>query len=557
MKSLVVWLLLSFALGPTVHADSRTDQVDALFEKWDRRDSPGCALGIIENGRFVYQRGYGLANLEYDIPITTSSVFRTGSVSKQFAAMAILLAAEEGKLSMDDDIRKHIPELPQYDPPVTIRHMIHHTSGLRDYLVLMNLAGKRDEDYYTNEEVMERLVKQKRLNFAPGDEYLYSNTGYFLLSQIILRATGKTLREWAEEKMFEPLDMASTHFHDDPREIVKNRASGYRRREGGGFEIDMTSLEMVGDGGVFTTIDDLLKWDRNFYNNRLGGEAVMKQALNPGTLSSGEKQDYAFGLGVSQYRGLNIVEHGGSFVGFRAGMLRFPDQNFSIFCLCNLSEIEPMELARKIADIYLADPLPPEATSKVRLSEPLLQEKVGNYWNQRTAGFADVTLESGQLRLSRGGSDGYRLLAMDEQRFLAVRGLEKGEVRFEKGQGNGRMRMELQFEGQRRFELESVEPVSLTEGELEGYEGRFRCDELGMTYRVELGEEGKLILKMSPLPDRELVPVFRDGFRWELGSVVFERDSQGSVTGFRLQADRARNFHFVKRAPRQTQAGRR
>ncbi len=355
-----ILLLIAFALLlpglVAVRADDLAKKVDKVFAEYDKADSPGCALGVIRDGRLIYERGYGMANLEYGIPITSFSVFRIGSVSKQFAAMAIALLAEQGKISLNDDIRKYFPEMPDYGNTVTIRRLIHHTSGVRDYLTLMRLAGKSNDDFYTDEDVVEMLARQKELNFAPGAEWLYSNAGYFLLAQIVLRATGQTLRKYAEENMFGPLGMKDTHFHDDHTHIVKNRASGYSPRKEGGFRINMTTLGMVGDGGVYTTVRDMLIWDQNFYNNKLGQkeQELIKLVETPGRLNDGKELDYAFGLRVAKYRGLKTVGHGGSFVGFRAATLRFPEKKFSVVALCNLSRTNPSRLAQRVADVYLA-----------------------------------------------------------------------------------------------------------------------------------------------------------------------------------------------------------
>ena len=232
------------AVISAAHTDSRTDEINALFKRFDRPDVPGCGLGIIQDGRFIYQRGYGMANLDYGIPILPATVFRIGSVSKQFTAMAIALAAAEGKLSLDDDVRKHLPELRNLPALVTIRQMLYHSSGIRDYLELVTLAGHPSEDdYYTVEEALAMIARQRHLNFPPGDEYLYSYSGYFLISQIIPRLTGKSLREWSDERIFQPLGMKNTHFHDDQRTIVRNRATEYRSTKGGGFEIDISKID--------------------------------------------------------------------------------------------------------------------------------------------------------------------------------------------------------------------------------------------------------------------------------------------------------------------------
>jgi CubicO group peptidase (beta-lactamase class C family) len=262
--------LIFCIIGSLLFGDAITDKVDSLFAPWNKPDSPGCALGIIKDGKLIYKRGYGMANLEYGIPITSQSVFRIGSTSKQFSAMCMVLLEEEGKLSLDDDIRKYIPELPEYETPITIRHLLHHTSGIRDYLTLMTLAGEREDDFFTNEEVVGFLARQMELNFKPGEEHLYSNSGYFLLSVITKRITGESMSIYAEKNIFEPLGMENTHFHDNHTSIVRNRASGYLPREEGGFQISMTTLDMIGDGGIFTCVDDLLLWNQNFYNNRLG-----------------------------------------------------------------------------------------------------------------------------------------------------------------------------------------------------------------------------------------------------------------------------------------------
>lgn len=309
------------------------------------------------------------------------------------------LLEEEGALFLDDSLRKFLPQMPEYAEKITIRHLIHHTSGLRDYLTLAEIAGIRDDDYFTDAEVVDLLARQKELNFRPGEEHLYSNSGYFLLSQIVKKASGKPLREYAEEKIFQPLGMTNTHFHDDHTRIVKNRASGYAPKKGGGFVISMTTLPMTGDGGVFTSVEDLFLWDQNFYDNRLGnsGQALIEKIQTPGVLNSGEKLDYAFGLVVGEYKGLTMVSHGGSFVGFRADMIRFPEQRFSVILLANLSTFDPSVMAIRIADVYLADLFKeksenkkkpePEKTKFIKLSEvepkpEELKAYVGKYYSE-------------------------------------------------------------------------------------------------------------------------------------------------------------------------------
>ncbi len=280
------------AAGPGV-ASPDWDAVDEVFAAYDHTDTPGCALGVVQGGDLAYARGYGMANLDYGIAITPQTVFRTGSVAKQFTAAAIAIAARDGALSLDDPVKKWIPTLPTYPSDPTVRHMVHHTSGLRDYLTLMSLKGLRRDDFYTDAEVRAVVSRQRELNFAPGAEHLYSNSGYFLLGQIIREATGRSLREYAQEKIFGPLGMAHSHFHDDHNHVVRSRATGYAPVDDG-YRISMTTLDMVGDGGVFTSIEDLVHWVNALdFDGLDNGLSAMLEVR--GVLNSGDTIPYAFG----------------------------------------------------------------------------------------------------------------------------------------------------------------------------------------------------------------------------------------------------------------------
>lgn len=249
-----------------------TDRVDELFKEWDRNDSPGAALGIFKDGRIIYARGYGIANLEYSLPWTPQTPSQTGSISKQFTGMCIAILAEQGKLSLDDNIRKYFPDWPDYNGQITLKHLLYHTSGVREYLTLVELMGKPEGSgyVYTPKELVRTLLRQKELNIKPGEMYSYSNSGYFLLSEIVSQVSGEKTSTFAKKYVFDPLGMRNTHFHDDPNKIVKNRAYGYSPIKGEGFRIDEVRLKVIGDLGVFTTIEDFLKWDQNFYKNKLG-----------------------------------------------------------------------------------------------------------------------------------------------------------------------------------------------------------------------------------------------------------------------------------------------
>jgi CubicO group peptidase (beta-lactamase class C family) len=360
-----VWtavLLTSFSIVEATHAQSPSpQQIDAVFAEFDRPGSVGCAVGVARNGEFVYERGYGYANLDWDIPITPTTVFYVGSVSKQFTAATIVLLAHEGTFSLDDDIREYLHEMPEHDPPITIRQVIHHTSGIPDMYRVMERNGLTTWDQFTRDEALE-LLAQQELDFLPGERYQYSNGGYFALSMIVERASGRTLRQAANDLIFEPLGMSHTHFHDDPVHIVKQRAMSYEKMEeetdGGDVEYYQSyrsNFALPGAGGLYTTVEDLLKWDRNFLDDQLGGPDFLEIMHTKGTLNSGEVLDYAFAIREGEHRGLQTLGHTGSFMGFKAYYVRFPKQRFSTWVLCNMGDIVPQDLGLEVAELYLGD----------------------------------------------------------------------------------------------------------------------------------------------------------------------------------------------------------
>ena len=350
--------------------DVFSSNVDTIFAKFDSADVPGCAVGVIRNGEYIHAKGYGSANLEYGIPIGRDSVFRIGSVSKQFTAAAIAILASRGDLELDAEVHTYLPDLGKYDDPVTIRQMIHHISGMGDYEGTTTYElrdGKPfrfgNEDYWTIEEFYKQVVKQP-LVLKPGERFEYSNVAYFLLGQVVERVSGKTLRHFADEEIFGPLQMDATFFNDDLNGIVVNRADGYQPLDEGGFEISMTNLEWVGDGGVYTTLNDFIKWDQAFITGNVpGGMKVQRLMVEPHpttvkTMESDlldEGAGYGFGLNIGKYEGRTVHVHTGSWVGFRAFYARFPEDNLSVVTLCNRSDAGSGETSRKLLDLVLAE----------------------------------------------------------------------------------------------------------------------------------------------------------------------------------------------------------
>jgi CubicO group peptidase (beta-lactamase class C family) len=414
---LLSFLVLACFLPASASAEGETlaAQVDTLMAEWAKPGSPGCAVGVVRDGGLVLAKGYGQADLEHGVPISPASVFDIASTSKQFTAATIVLLAQDGKLSLDDDVRRFVPELPRYKTPITIRHLLHHTSGLRDYTDLMALAGWQTEDWTTSEQALAMIVRQKELNFSPGAQHLYSNTGFFLLSVIAARAAGKPFPDLARERIFEPLGMTSTHFHADHGLLVKDRAVGYALREGGGWGISMSDWEQTGDGSVLTTIEDLARWVRNFDDPKVGGKALVDELQRKGRLTSGEEIDYAEGLRHAPYRGLATVGHNGSWAGYRSSLLRFPSEKTAVIVLCNAENAEAGTIARKVADVALDGPLGPPAGPS-----PTPSPSSGRSRQPRTLGAAERADVPGRYR-SEELDAALQVLAKDEGLVLRIR----------------------------------------------------------------------------------------------------------------------------------------
>ncbi|MFY9551089.1 MAG: serine hydrolase domain-containing protein, partial [Thermoanaerobaculia bacterium] len=494
----IVLALAALGLAPTPDAADPTAKVDALFKDYDRSDSPGCALGVYRDGRILYTRGYGMANLELAAAVTPQTVFDIGSTSKQFTAFAIQLLARDGKLSLDDDIRRWVPEIPDYGKQVTIRHLLHHTGGLRDYIVLFELQGVLVEDLTGDADVLEVMAAQKAPNFSPGEEHLYSNTGYFLLSVVVKRASGKSLRDFAAERIFGPLGMRHTQFNDLHTRIIPNRATGYSKAEDGGFGIDMSDWEQTGDGSVLTTVEDLQRWDQNFYEPVVGDAKLIEAMQQTGVLNSGKKLAYASALYLAAYRGLPTVSHGGSWAGYRAQLLRFPRQRFSVACLCNNGgAANPSRLAYQVAEVYLGDLMkpaeaPPEAKKagavRFGVSLPDLKRLAGAYRNPESGQIVELGLGANKL----GGQVYGRKITLEPVapgRFR-VDGIPgaRSEAVFTAGVQGARPRLDVTTTDEDGdVERETFEPVSIwrpAPGELAELAGTYASDELSTTWRL-------------------------------------------------------------------------
>ena len=552
LRTILTAILLLIFVSSAI-ADKKTDAVDKLFSQWDKKDTPGCALAIVKDGKIIYKQSYGLANLELNVPITPQSVFYIGSVSKQFVTMCIAILDKHEKLSLDDDIRKYVPELPDYRHPITVRHLIYHTSGLRDYLTLLGIAGI-DFGTYHEDDVVELIAHQKELNFAPGEEYLYSNSGYFLLAVIVERASGKNFRKFAEQNIFKPLGMKNSHFHDDYRMLIKNRASGYFPAEEGRYKNFISTFDCVGSGGLFTSVEDLFLWDQNFYHHEVGGKDLIDLMHTKGKLNSGEELDYAFALGIGEYKGLKTVGHGGALGGYRSTLVRFPEQNFSVICLSNLSSFNPSKLARQVADIYLAgqfkeeaEPVtkPTENAKFIELPKKKLQEKVGAYIDPKTGAVRTLGLRGRTLILEAFGEK-FTLAAVSETEFQVLKAPVKMLIKFEKQKKRKPMLMHIHREGEKSETYESFKLVKPTPEKLKEYTGDYYSDELQVTFRLAL-KKGKLHFVHKNAPESPLQPTLKDMFTERGYRINFVRGKEEKITGFTMDAGRVKNLRFDKK----------
>jgi CubicO group peptidase (beta-lactamase class C family) len=380
--------------------------VDAVFADLDR-DGPGAAVGVLLGGEVVHRAGYGIAHLDYGVPITPETVFDIASISKQFGAMAALLLESDGRLDLDEDVRAYVPELPDFGVRITPRHLIHHTSGIRDWVHVMSLAGLERSDVISFDRILRMLFEQQAVNFDPGAEYAYSNTGYNLLARVIEAQSGMSFREFTRQRIFEPLGMSHTHFSDDHLEVVPGRAESYSPDEAAGFVRLPNQLTALASSSLNTTIDDFILWMRNYETGEVGGEEVVRTMVEQGVLTDGETLAYAHGLTVGEYRGLRNFGHGGSWAGYRTNFVRFPEQDLSIAVFCNVSDCDPAGRALRIAEVFageLMGPAPaPVGSAEITDAPPAmpteaqLREYAGRYRSPELDMTYEIAVEDGKL----------------------------------------------------------------------------------------------------------------------------------------------------------------
>ena len=515
--------------------------MDDVFARWDSHASAGCAVGVVHEGLVVLEEAYGMADLEHGIPNTPETIFEGGSLSKQFTAAAVVLLALDGELSLDDDIRKYVPELPDYGETITLHHLMTHTSGLRDWGSVAGISGwGREDRSHDHADVLDILSRQSALNFGPGHEYSYSNSGYNLLAIVVGRVSGMSFADFSRERIFEPLGLRDTQWRDDYRRIVPGRSTAYDATDDGSWEINRPIEYVHGNGGILTTVGDLGIWSQALEDGRLGGPEFVEMMHRRGRLDDGSAIVYAGGLRIEPYMGVPSVTHTGSTAGYRAFLGRYPEQELSVAMLCNASDAPTSGNGRAVARIYLGDavqePQPNVAVGAV--DGPGLRAFAGLYADPVTGEPVELELEDGSLTEGR-----TTLVRVGATEFAE----EVGDRRYlfdvsPGGRVTGFEVEDWQYTDQR---YQRVAPWSPAASELLAYEGTYHSEDAETTYRVRV-EDGELTVWQRPDVVRTLEPRYRDAFEMGGRVVRFRRDGSGEVTALSLSLGRVYDMRFER-----------
>ncbi|MBI9045555.1 MAG: serine hydrolase [Anaerolineaceae bacterium] len=520
--------------------------IDTFFENFNNDKSPGCSLAVIQEGEIIFKKGYGMSNLEYSIPNQSDSVFYIASVSKQFAAMCILLLEEDGLLKLEDEVRKYIPGLPSYADRITISHLIHHTSGLRDFLGLFFLSGHRADELITNEQALDLICRQKSLNFDPGEEFLYCNSGYFLLSIITERVSGKTMREFSQERIFDPLGMKYTRFHDDRNELIHNKAVGYAPDDCGRFKVNAPGLETVGSGGIYSTVEDLYLWDQNFYENKLGcgKPSLIASMLTPGRLNNGKELDYAYGLTKRLFAGEKVIGHSGGFGGYSAQFIQFPERKLSIVCLSNHQMLNAPYYTFEVAKLFLK-----EKSDKVSLLSREIDNKnglidsqvCGLYYNDQTTSSLWVRMHENQVQIRFKGT--WMNLTLQENGCYQIKD-QKSLTEFKFEFKSDPSKVIIIGEDSKEETLERIQIYRSSDDEISTLTGEYYNDEM-QAKAIIWKKNQKLTMKIGR-HEMELDPTLKDLYLSSLGALQFTRDDSGFTNTMNVRAGRVRKIIFQR-----------
>ncbi len=547
VAGLILLSLVAFSQGAG-QASTPSQQMDKLFDFWNRLDQPGFAVVVVQDGQVAYRNVFGLACQEHAAAITPDTVFNAATLAKPFVGLAVALLEKQGKLSLDDDVRKYIPELPDYGTPLKVRHLLFQTSGLRDWLTVFQLTG-RDREEVTIDKVLTLVKAQKKLVFTPGDRTMNSNTDYDLLAEVVKRATGKPFSDWAWENIFKPLKMTRTQFRDNCRSIFDDEALSYNftRSE---YLRGVDNLSLVGSHSLYASISDLAKWLINFETGRLGGPEVFAKMFAPGQLNNGQPAGFGFGLNLGHGPAGRQGSQAGNWAGSQATMVYAPDRKFGLVMLANWDYTQVAGFVQGIMEIYLPPPpvpafkTPPPKTAKaIKVKPATLDAYAGDY---RVAPGTVFTIgrEGGLLTLTVPGGK-FTLTTLSETEFqLEIAG---AKLVFQKDKA-GKVNQLIWNQGGQDQVAPRVMLVKPTPKELEEYAGAYQNEELGLGYTVELRGEALVLIAAGQSPIR-LAPDEKDRFTSNsrvIPTVLFRRDGQNRVTGFIIDSDPVRDLVFKK-----------
>lgn len=561
--TVILFLCLSILQGQAnLSNEERFALVDQLFEPYDRQNSPGYALGIIQNGQLIYAKGYGQANLDYNIPITSNSLFYIGSMAKQFTAAALLILEAEGKIDFDKPVKYYLPEFPEYKWPITIRHLIHHTSGIRgtNSLQLFQGIDLQFEAFFNTDDLSQLIMNQKELNFPPGQEYRYSSGCYAVLAKIVEQISGEPFRQFLDKKVFKPLGMYQTFVCDNHNEVIPNRTTSYWPNKEADWERRSVIFDAYGDGGIMTSVADLVQWDKAFYNDLLGVENFAQKMYTTGILNDGTPISYAFALNINEYKGQKCIYHNGGMLGYRVDMMRFPDQQFTVIALSNSAYSHPTRVAWKIADIFLTNMLVETTKPKTNLSIKKVNREIvnnnlarmaGTYWSDDFNHFRRLTCANDSLFWDSGDiANSMHLQPIGRKRFEL--GDFTPKIIVEVSPDFSTFSRTLAFSTKKKVyrKFDPIPPQNLEE--LSKFVGKFYSPELNASYEFYI-ETNKLKLRINNNHPLTLFPT--DGqVVWNgkhmcwigFGEIKFEVRENNEVNAFEIGDARVKGVRFER-----------
>lgn len=558
MKAYFATLAIFLSLSPPAGGqDSLQDRelaarVDAIFSPYARPGAPGCAVSAMKAGRILYGRGYGMADVAHGIPLTQQTPLFVASTSKQFTALAVLLLESDGKLRLDDDVRKHVPEVPDFGHRITIRTLLNHTSGLREQWNLFYMAGWRNSDVETRADFLALIRRQRALNHPPGAEFAYNNTGYTLLAIIVERVSGVSFRRFIIDRIFTPLGMMHSEVREEVGQVVPHLAAGYWGHDPANLRTARPPYSFAGPTGVVTSVEDLARWDANFYQPRIGTQALLNQMITPSRLADGTEFGYGMGFFIGSHRGHRMISHAGSDPGYRADIVRFPAEKLTVAVLCNAFDIAPTPLALQVADLYLPhtdEPTPSsptlESPSGIASGDPAAL--AGLYWNDATLQTLRFFHEQGKLLLDGGGEGRFELRPLGNDAYRLMEAPRRFVLTFVKQAGSLAVRLDV--EGSPLREYQRVADTKPNPTVLRALAGRYFSRELDFTWTVVV-RDGGLVLERHRMDPAPLSPVFGEVFQSEDGFVLaFRRDSPVGPPVLEVSTERARRVRFTRLQP--------